>query len=286
MTRLLARLTCLALLAPLAAGATSAAAQDTSQVKEGIRVGLDYNPGVQPGLVVLPGAGLDSVRAIVGRDLDYSDRFRVIILRDVAITSEAAAAPRAGGVNYGIYQTLGAEFGVELTETAGAVTVRLHDLNAGKVRNQQSFALPPATDPGYRLEVHRVADEVARWATGTPGIAASRLLLVSGGRVYRIDSDGEALTPLTPAGQTALSPAWSPDGGALRVHPAWAGRGDRSWYRASGAVRRCRCRARPPRSTSRRRSRPTDGWWPTRTPTRTGRTYTSRTSPIAAARNA
>ena len=225
MTRLLARLTCLALLASLAAGVTSAAAQDTSQVKEGIRVGLDYNPGVQPGLVVLPGAGLDSVRAIVGRDLDYTDRFRVIVLRDVATTSEGRGGSEAGGVNYGIYRTLGAEFGVELTETAGAVTVRLHDLNAGKVRNQQSFTLPPATDPGYRLEVHRVADEVARWATGTPGIAASRLLLVSGGRVYRIDSDGETLTPLTPAGQTALSPAWSPDGGRFAFTQLGQGRG-------------------------------------------------------------
>jgi TolB protein len=225
MTRLLARLTRLALLAPLAAGVTSAAAQDTSQVKEGIRVGLDYNPGVQPGLVVLPGAGLDSVRAIVGRDLDYTDRFRVIILRDVATTSEGRGGSEAGGVNYGIYRTLGAEFGVELSETAGAVTVRLHDLNAGKVRNQQSFVLPPATDPGYRLEVHRMADEVARWATGTPGIAASRLLLVSGGRVYRIDSDGETLTPLTPAGQTALSPAWSPDGGRFAFTQLGQGRG-------------------------------------------------------------
>jgi TolB protein len=225
MTRLLARLTCLALLAPLAAGVTSAAAQDTSQVKEGIRVGLDYNPGVQPGLVVLPGAGLDSVRAIVGRDLDYTDRFRVIILRDVASASEGRGGSEGGGVNYGIYRTLGAEFGVELSETAGAVTVRLHDLNAGKVRNQQSFTLPPATDPGYRLEVHRLADEVARWATGTPGIAASRLLLVSGGRVYRIDSDGEALTPLTPAGQTALSPAWSPDGGRFAFTQLGQGRG-------------------------------------------------------------
>jgi TolB protein len=225
MTRLLAGLTCLALLASLAAGVTSAAAQDTSQVKDGIRVGLDYNPGVQPGLVVLPGAGLDSVRAIVGRDLDYTDRFRVIILRDVATTSEGRGGSEAGGVNYGIYRTLGAEFGVELTETAGAVTVRLHDLNAGKVRNQQSFTIPLATDPGYRLEVHRVADEVARWATGTPGIAASRLLLVSGGRVYRIDSDGETLTPLTPAGQTALSPAWSPDGGRFAFTQLGQGRG-------------------------------------------------------------
>ena len=89
MTRLLARLTCLALLAPFAAGITPAAAQDTNQVNEGVRVGVEYQPGLQPGLVVLPGAGLDSVRAIVGRDLDYTDRFRVIILRDVAVTSES-----------------------------------------------------------------------------------------------------------------------------------------------------------------------------------------------------
>ncbi|MEP6688048.1 MAG: hypothetical protein ABJC36_06840 [Gemmatimonadales bacterium] len=225
MTRLLARLTLLALLAPLAAGVTRAAAQDTSQVKEGIRVGLDYNPGVQPGLVVLPGAGLDSVRAIVGRDLDFTDRFRVIVLADAPSTSAGGGGSESGGVNYGIYKALGAEFAVELTESAGAVTARLHDLNAASVRNQQSFTMPPASDPNYRLEIHRLADEVARWAIGTPGIAASRLLLVSGGRIYRIDSDGEALTPLTPAGQTALSPSWAPDGGRFAYTQLGAGRG-------------------------------------------------------------
>ena len=35
-------------------------------------------PGNRPGLVVLPGAGLDSVRAMVRRDLDYTDRFEMI----------------------------------------------------------------------------------------------------------------------------------------------------------------------------------------------------------------
>ncbi len=40
------------------------------------------------------------------------------------------------------------------------------------------------------MGVHRLSDEIARWATSTPGAAASRLLFVSGGRVYRIDSDG------------------------------------------------------------------------------------------------
>jgi TolB protein len=140
-------------------------------------------------------------------------------------------------VSYGIYKTLGAEFGVELAEASGGVTVRLHDLTAGQVRNQQSFALPPASDPSYRLEVHRIADEVARWATGTVGIAATRLLFVSGGRVYRVDSDGETITALTAAGQTSLSPAWSPDGQRFAYTLLVGGRGGVNVQTlASGAV--------------------------------------------------
>jgi TolB protein len=224
MTRLPACMTALALLAPLTS--TRAAAQDTSRVREGVRVGVEYQPGVRPGLVVLPGPGLDSARAIVRRDLDYSDRFEMIALDPTGgAPAGGGGAEGAGPVNYGLYKTLGAEFGVELTAAAGGLTARLHDLNAGKVRNQQAFALPPDSDPGYRLEVHRVADEVARWATGTPGVAASRLLLVSGGRIYRMDSDGEALTALTPAGQTALSPVWSPDGQRFAYTLLVGGRG-------------------------------------------------------------
>jgi TolB protein len=105
------------------------------------------------------------------------------------------------------------------------MTVRLHDLTAGRLRNQQTFTLPSPTAPEYRLELHRVADEVTRWASGTAGIAATRLLFVSGGRIYRVDSDGETITPLTPAGQTALSPAWSPDGERFAFTQLGAGRG-------------------------------------------------------------
>lgn len=226
MTRLLACVTAFAVLAPLAPlRSMRAAAQDTSQVNEGVRIGVEYQPGLRPGLVVLPGSGLDSVRAIVRRDLDFSDRFEMIALADAPTGTDARGATGEDGVNYGIYRALGAQFGVELTEAPGGVVVRLHDLNASQMRNQQSFSLPPASDRGYRLEVHRIADEVARWATGTAGIAASRLLFVAGGRVYRMDSDGEDVTPLTPAGETALSPAWSPDGQRFAFTRLGAGRG-------------------------------------------------------------
>jgi TolB protein len=213
-----------ALLTSLSPG--RAGAQDTNQVREGVRVGLEYRPGVRPGLVVLPAAGLDSVRAVVQRDLDYSDRFEMIPLGDAPPTSGTGrGAETGGGVNYGLYRTLGAQFAVELLHAAGGVTTRLHDLTASQVRSQQSFTLPGAADPTYRLELHRMADEVARWASGTPGAAATRLLFVSGGRVYRMDSDGEDIAPLTPAGATALSPAWSPDGQRFAFTQFSAGRG-------------------------------------------------------------
>jgi TolB protein len=200
-------------------------AQDTTQVREGVRVGLEYRPGVRPGLVVLPAAGLDSVRAVVQRDLDYSDRFEMIPLGDAPTGSGPGRSEAGAGVNYGLYKTLGAQFAVELLQATGGITARLHDVTASRVRSQQSFGLPGLTDPDYRLELHRLADEVARWATGTPGAAATRLLFVSGGRVYRMDSDGEDIAPLTPAGATSLSPVWSPDGQRFAYTQFAGGRG-------------------------------------------------------------
>jgi TolB protein len=189
-------------------------------------VGVDYRPGVRPGLVVLPGPGLDSARAIIQRDLDYSDRFEMITVGDaprVATTTGGVGGEAGGPVNYELYKGLGAEFAVELSQAAAGVTARLHDLNAGKLRNQQTVALPAGSD--FRLEVHRLADEITRWASGTSGAAASRMLFVSGGRVYRADSDGHDLTPVTSAGQTSLSPAWSPDGQRIAYTLLGEGRG-------------------------------------------------------------
>ena len=207
------------------AGAATVAAQDTTRVDEGVRVGVDYRPGVRPGLVVLPGSGLDSIREIVRRDLDYTDRFEMITVADApqGPSTGPGTAGEGGPVNYALYRGLGAEFAVELNETSGGVTARLHDLTGSRLRNQQTVALP--VGPEFRLDVHRLADEIARWASGTPGAAATRLLFVSGGRVYRADSDGENLLPLTPAGQTALSPVWSPDGQRVAFTQLGEGRG-------------------------------------------------------------
>ena len=210
----------------VAAGIAAAplAAQDTTRVDEGVRVGVDYRPGVRPGLIVLPGSGLDSVRAMVRRDLDYSDRFEIITVGDAPQPSGAGGGgPESGPVNYELYKGLGAEFAVELNQTPGGVTARLHDINAARLRNQQTVQLPAGSD--FRLDVHRLSDEITRWASGTAGSAASRMLFVSGGRVYRADSDGHDITPITPSGQTALSPVWSPDGQRFAFTQLGEGRG-------------------------------------------------------------
>jgi TolB protein len=207
-------------------GAGTLMAQDTTRVDEGVRIGVDYTPGMRPGLVVVPGYGIDSVRAMVRRDLDYTDRFEMITVGELpsgsATATRSASAP---GVNYELYKSLGAQFAVELVDAGTGVTARLHDVAAGRVQNQRSIGLPTAGAADFRLEVHRLSDEVARWASGTPGAAATRLLFVAGGRVYRVDSDGYDLTPLTPAGQTALSPVWSPDGQRLAFTQLGEGRG-------------------------------------------------------------
>src|SRR5215210_3891965 len=90
-------------------GTHSLFAQDSTRVDEGVRIGVDYRPGMRPGLVVVPGMGIDSVRAIVRRDLDYTDRFEMITVADLPQGSAGGrgAAESEGGVNYELYRSLG-----------------------------------------------------------------------------------------------------------------------------------------------------------------------------------
>ena len=217
-------LLCLALL-PTVWPSARLSAQD-STVDRGVRIGITYRPGVRPGLVVLPvtAGPLDSVRAIVGRDLDFSDRFEVITLpggdsidpapppRAPAPGGRGRAAASVLGLNYTLYQALGADFAVQVRGGGDSVAVLLHDVAAGAVRRTFVAHLPPLGAPGYRMAVHRLADQVVQAALGTPGIAATRVLFVKDKHVWSVDQDGANLHLISSATKEALSPAWSPDG--------------------------------------------------------------------------
>ena len=206
-------------LAGLVALAATARAQDP-RPPESITVGIEYNPAARPGLVVIPGVGADSVRAIVRRDLDFSDRFEMI-----AVSDPGTGGSSTGPINYGLYKALGAELAVELLDRSGKVLARLHDVNGSQIRYEVEATLPPPGDGGFRMAVHTLSDELVRRAVGEPGIAATRLLLVLNGRIHQMDSDGFGLRAITPEGQTALSPMWAPDGRRFAYTRLGAGRG-------------------------------------------------------------
>lgn len=198
-------------------------AQD-STVREGVRVVLRYEPGTRPGLVMVPGAGLDSVRSILRRDLDFSDRFETIVVPDAG--GAMATGPGApAGINYELYRKFGASYAVEVVPTGGQTTVRLYDLANNRLVNQLTAQLGGGTDGASRMAIHGVADDIVKWVTGTPGIAATRLAFVSGGRIYLTDLDGFDLRPVTAAGPTSLSPAWAPDGRRVAYTRMQDGRG-------------------------------------------------------------
>jgi TolB protein len=183
--------------------------------QEGVRVGITYQPGVRPGLLVLEGpadARLDSIRTILRRDLEFSDEFEVITLPpDDSTELGVGTGPSGEFVNYQLYAALGSDVAVRV-RAGEPLTVYVYDVRAETVRREMPVTVPPLEDPGFRMAVHRISDEVMRAVTGQGGVAATRFLFLQRGRIYRIDSDGADLHPVTAAGARTFSPTWSPSG--------------------------------------------------------------------------
>ena len=237
-----------ALLLAVGPSGRPAAAQDTSAIDRGVRIGIIYRPGVRPGLVMLPrsGMGLDTVRAMIARDLDYSDRFEVITLPGgdsirLATSSSAPArgtgtsrsgsrtpatgGAQAGGLNYPLYQALGADFALDITAAGDTTVATLHDIAAASIRRAVRVKLPRPGDADFRQAVHRLADLTLLAALGTPGIAATRVLFVREGKVYQIDQDGADQKLVSSTDRQAMSPAWSADGRHFAYMEFQAGKG-------------------------------------------------------------
>jgi TolB protein len=190
----------------------------------GVTLGLVYETAYTPALAVRPFTGrfgaegaAGGIEAIIARDLRNSDRFKVMDSIPAALAGES--------VDYALWDRLGAVWLLTgQVEAAGGrftLALELHDVVYARAKESARFDLPSPDDGGFRMAVHRASDQVVRWVTGEPGMAASRIAfsMVAPGtgakEIYLIDSDGENLTRVTDHRAPTLSPAWSPDGTKL-----------------------------------------------------------------------
>lgn len=186
-----------------------------------VRVGLTYRPGYLPALALSSAGGgegaLSAVAAqvdsILRRDLSYSDRFEILPVPD--------SLRRASGVRYGLWNELGAVWLVtaDLSGSPDSPLLRvgLHDVVYSSLKDVQAFSLPPLGSDGFRMAVHRVSDQIVEWATGEPGMAATRIAFrrkteEGASDIWIVDSDGRSLRRVTTDSTIVYSPAFSPDG--------------------------------------------------------------------------
>ncbi len=221
----------------LTATAGVARAQDTTF--RGVTINGNYDPlRDKLGIVVLPIAGAfgDSVRTILQRDLDFSDRFTIIPV-DSSNAAAFRAAPGAPltpatgsptALNYPLFARLMATAVVQITSIPAGLHVALHDVGSARVVNVREFTLPAAAlSRDWRLAVHSISDEIERWVTGQRGVAATRVAYLRGQSIRIIDSDGAAEITV-PTDENGISPAWSPDGGDVGLQHIWLG-ADPGW---------------------------------------------------------
>jgi TolB protein len=204
-------ITCAALLAACLAVPARATAQQQDTAR-GVRIGLTYQPGTKPGVVVFPvsGAGGDSIQAMVARDFDYGDRIEVIGGDAVQQTARTQAAKNS--VDFTIWKSLSAAAVVQISVTGSTAHVNVYDVAAKKLAAAHDVTVSGAPNSeDWRMSVHAMSDLIEQWITGVHGIAATRILYVRGNRIYVIDSDGFGAHAVSEPG-TVLAPAWAPDG--------------------------------------------------------------------------
>lgn len=180
-----------------------------AQQPAGVSLSLTkYNRSEKQSLLVLPvrGTNGDSIATIIGRDLDFSDRFAVVPPSSVMQTN--------GPINYSVYAKLGVQGVVQGTLLpSGWVRIILHDVGTSAILNQKDFPLTGAMSQGsWRYQVHTISDMVEEWITGQRGIASTRIAFERDRRIWTVDQDGAGLRPVTARG---LSPQWTPGGQAL-----------------------------------------------------------------------
>ncbi|HSG08065.1 MAG TPA: hypothetical protein VLA36_06900 [Longimicrobiales bacterium] len=203
----------------LLAGPAAAWAQARDSIP-GVTLGLVYETAYTPALALKPFSGrfggdgvAPQVEAILGRDLRNSDRFEVLDSLPPALMGE--------GIDYTLWDRLGAVWllsgQVEGAGNGFVLLLELHDVVYGEVKERGRFPVPDPAHEDFRMAVHRASDQVVEWATGEPGMAASRIAFsLADGEgdkdLWVVDSDGENLRRLSNNQALSISPAWNPSG--------------------------------------------------------------------------
>ncbi len=170
-----------------------------------ISLGITYRAGVRPGMLVVAGPGLDSVRKIVERDLQFSDRYEMAIVPD-------DAGPQTGPLSAPLYASMGLTWAVELNAVTGGVEAKLHHLPSGEVRERVVRGMDVSGVGTERQRIHQLSDEMLAKSVGGIGIAATRILFQYSDNIWSIDSDGANLMRMSNGTGIAMSPTWSHDG--------------------------------------------------------------------------
>ena len=186
------------------------AAQDTTAAP-GVRLGLNYEAGTKPGVIVFPVHDEfddDSLRVIVQRDFDYSDRMNVIALDNETLSGLVPAAGEK--INFDLVGKFGAVLLVRMTPTNTGLHVSAYDVSRKQLLQSEHF-LFDRRDRDWRFTLHGISDQIEEWVFGKRGIAQTRIAYVNNGTLQIVDSDGARTRTIT-TGKGALSPAWSPNG--------------------------------------------------------------------------
>lgn len=215
-------------LALCVAGSSGLAAPVRAQQPDtipGVELGLLYDALHRPALALAPfvGApGAESVatqaETIVWRDLELSDRFRVM-------ESPPPALLDSERLDYLLWNRYSVDWLVRGRVVADGAAFRLdvqvHDVVYGRLLATRSVALPAPEHGDFRMAVHRASDAVVEAITGEPGIAATRVaftMRAPGSEtkdLYLVDSDGQSLRRVVRHDLSILSPTWHPEGRRL-----------------------------------------------------------------------
>lgn len=200
-----------------AAAAPAAPAADESVLGELIVTGTQQEK--LPRIAVLPSLSPDLedviVRGVVRRDIELTGLFDVI--------SDSKAPVGLYGFDDAIdidaWRKLGAEAIVKVAARAddapGKIQVQgvAYFLNVGKDPVYQKKIVVSKNDA--RVTAHRITDALLGALTGRPGSFASELTFsarwAKNRRIFRVDADGNGLSPITDADDHAIAPAWGPN---------------------------------------------------------------------------